>query len=95
MNVGATLIDEEIVTQGNLITSRCHDDLRRTFTTWVTVASGNEVLAMRLTRDTIPGVGQRYINEFSPIIVSTVKGGTSLRVDFPSFGGLKSGCRQT
>ena len=47
-------------------------NLRRTFTTWVTVASGSEVLAMRLTRDTIPGVGQRYINEFSPIMACTV-----------------------
>jgi len=37
-------------------------DLRRTFCTLVREASGDEFLAMRLARDTIPGVNDRYIN---------------------------------
>ncbi len=36
-------------------------DLRRTFATMVRSASGDEFLAMRLIRDRIPGVGERYI----------------------------------
>jgi len=36
-------------------------DLRRTFTTVVRSTSGDEFLAMRLIRDKIPGVGERYI----------------------------------
>jgi len=36
-------------------------DLRRTFATMVTVASKDELLAMRLIRDAVPGVGSRYI----------------------------------
>lgn len=38
-------------------------DLRRTFCTLVEEASGNEVLAMRLARDRVPGVNDRYINK--------------------------------
>ena len=37
-------------------------DLRRTFCTLVREASGDEFLAMRLARDIIPGVSDRYIN---------------------------------
>lgn len=37
-------------------------DLRRTFATQVTIASKDEALAIRLIRDTIPGVGTRYIS---------------------------------
>ena len=37
-------------------------DLRRTFCTLVREASGDELLAMRLARDKIPGVNDRYIN---------------------------------
>jgi len=37
-------------------------DLRRTFCTLVREASGDEFLAMRLARDIIPGVNDRYIN---------------------------------
>jgi len=40
-------------------------DLRRTFCTLVREASGDEFLAMRLARDVIPGVSNRYIN-YSP-----------------------------
>ena len=36
-------------------------DLRRTFATLVTEASGDEALAMRLIRDVVPGVSNRYI----------------------------------
>jgi hypothetical protein len=36
-------------------------DLRRTFATLVTTASRDEFLAMRLLRDRIPGLGDRYI----------------------------------
>jgi integrase len=36
-------------------------DLRRTFTTLVMSASHDEFLAMRLIRDRVPGVGDRYI----------------------------------
>ena len=36
-------------------------DLRRTFATLVTSASGDEFLAMRLPRDTVPGLSNRYI----------------------------------
>ena len=37
-------------------------DLRRTFCTLVSEASGDEFLAIRLARDIIPGVNDRYIN---------------------------------
>ena len=37
-------------------------DLRRSFCTLVREASGDEFLAMRLARDKIPGVSDRYIN---------------------------------
>jgi hypothetical protein len=37
-------------------------DLRRTFATLVTTASHDEFLAMRLIRDRVPGLGDRYIN---------------------------------
>ena len=37
-------------------------DLRRTFCSLVREASGDEFLAMRLARDVIPGVNDRYIN---------------------------------
>ena len=37
-------------------------DLRRSFCTLVREASGDEFLAMRLARDKIPGVNDRYIN---------------------------------
>jgi integrase len=37
-------------------------DLRRTFATLVTTASHDEFLAMRLIRDRVPGLGQRYIS---------------------------------
>ncbi|OGO32334.1 MAG: hypothetical protein A2Z29_02525 [Chloroflexi bacterium RBG_16_56_11] len=36
-------------------------DLRRTFATLVTEASRDEFLAMRLIRDRVPGLGERYI----------------------------------
>ena len=36
-------------------------DLRRTFATLVNVASGDEYLAMRLLRDSVPGLSNRYI----------------------------------
>lgn len=36
-------------------------DLPRTFATMVMVASKDELLAMRLMRDMVPGVGNRYI----------------------------------
>ncbi len=36
-------------------------DLRRTFATLVTTASHDEFLAMRLIRDHVPGLGDRYI----------------------------------
>jgi integrase len=37
-------------------------DLRRTFATLVTTASHDEFLAMRLMRDRVPGLGDRYIH---------------------------------
>jgi integrase len=40
-------------------------DLRRTFATLVTTASGDEFLAMRLLRDRVPGQGDRYVR-YSP-----------------------------
>ncbi len=36
-------------------------DLRRTFATLVTANSGDEFLAMRLLRDNVPGLSNRYI----------------------------------
>jgi hypothetical protein len=36
-------------------------DLRRTFATFVTMSSHDEFLAMRLMRDRVPGLGDRYI----------------------------------
>ena len=47
-------------------------DLRRTFCTLLREASGDEFLAMRLARDIIPGVNDRYIN------IDPVKLGESL-----------------
>ncbi|MFC1968216.1 tyrosine-type recombinase/integrase [Chloroflexota bacterium] len=44
------------------ITGRTGHDLRRTFATMVTAASGDEFLAMRLIRDKIPGQSDRYIH---------------------------------
>jgi hypothetical protein len=46
--------------------------LRRIFTKWVTVASSNEVLAMRLPRDAIPGVGQRYVSFPMELLVAAL-----------------------
>jgi len=37
-------------------------DLRRTFATLVKTASRDEFLAMRLIRDRVPGLSQRYIS---------------------------------
>jgi len=65
-------------------------DLRRTFCTLVREASGDEFLAMRLARDTIPGVNDRYINvrpvqareslkKYSPLrLIRQVQAGESL-----------------
>jgi len=65
-------------------------DLRRTFCTLVREASGDEFLAMRLARDKIPGVNDRYINahpaklresllKYSPLrLIRQVQAGESL-----------------
>ena len=65
-------------------------DLRRTFCTLVREASGDEFLAMRLARDKIPGVNDRYINadpaklresllKFSPIrLIKQMQAGENL-----------------
>jgi len=65
-------------------------DLRRTFCTMVREASGDEFLAMRLARDIIPGVNDRYINarpvqlreslkKYSPLrLIKQVQDGESL-----------------
>ena len=65
-------------------------DLRRTFCTLVREASGDEFLAMRLARDKIPGVSDRYINaspaklresllKYSPIrLIKQMQAGESL-----------------
>jgi len=48
-------------------------DLRRSFATHVATASKNELLAMRLIRDIVPGVGARYINFPMEELVDGVK----------------------
>lgn len=48
-------------------------DLRRTFATTVTVASKDELLAMRLLRDKVPGVGSRYIKYPMSQLVDALK----------------------
>ncbi len=65
-------------------------DLRRSFCTLVREASGDEFLAMRLARDKIPGVNDRYINtdpiklkesllKYSPIrLIKQMQAGESL-----------------
>lgn len=65
-------------------------DLRRSFCTLVREASGDEFLAMRLARDKIPGVSDRYINatpaklresllKYSPIrLIKQMRTGESL-----------------
>jgi len=56
-------------------------DLRRTFATLVTTASKDEFLAMRLIRDSVPGLSNRYIKypmgqladalkKYSPVILA-------------------------
>ena len=67
-------------------------DLRRTFCTLVREASGDEFLAMRLARDTIPGVNDRYINVRPVQARESLKKYSPLRLikqvqDGESFGG--------
>ncbi|MBA7688610.1 hypothetical protein ES703_97095 [subsurface metagenome] len=47
-------------------------DLRRTCSTLVQQASGDEFLAMRLIRDKIPGYNDRYINTRLPYLVAAL-----------------------
>ncbi len=47
-------------------------DLRRTFSTLVRQASRDEFLAMRLIRDRIPGLSDRYINFLLPDLVTAL-----------------------
>lgn len=47
-------------------------DLRRTFCTLVREASGDEFSAMRLARDIIPGVNDRYINAHPAKLVESL-----------------------
>ena len=67
-------------------------DLRRTFATLVTAASHDEFLAMRLIRDRVPGLGDRYIRypmdqlvealqQYSPIRQAVRLKGNILGVD--------------
>jgi integrase len=52
---------EDIFTRAG-ITGFLPHDLRRTFATLVTAASNDEFLAMRLIRDKVPGLSDRYVN---------------------------------
>jgi hypothetical protein len=52
---------EDIFTRAG-ITGFLPHDLRRTFATLVTASSNDEFLAMRLIRDKVPGLSDRYVN---------------------------------
>jgi integrase len=54
-------------------------DLRRTFATLVTTASGDECLAMRLLRDNVPGLSNRYINYPIALLVEALQKYSPLR----------------
>jgi len=56
-------------------------DLRRTFATLVMVASKDELLAMRLIRDTVPGVGSRYIKYPMGQLVEALKMYSPVKLD--------------
>jgi|GEM_PF-4891575 len=56
-------------------------DLRRTFATMVTVAGKDELLAMRLLRDAVPGVGSRYIKYPMGQLVAALKMYSPVKLD--------------
>ena len=45
-------------------------DLRRTFISLVTEVSGDELLGMRLARDRVPGVNDRYVSRDLPALLA-------------------------
>ncbi len=61
-------------------------DLRRTFATMVRSESGDEFLAMRLIRDKIPGVGERYIQFPKEELVRALEKYSPLRQIGPDSG---------
>jgi len=56
-------------------------DLRRTFATMVMVASKDELLTMRLIRDSVPGVSSRYIKFPMGQLVDALKKNSPVRLD--------------
>jgi integrase len=56
-------------------------DLRRTFATIVMVASKDELLTMRLIRDSVPGVGNRYIKFPMGQLVEALKKYSPVKLD--------------
>ncbi len=59
---GMRQLIQRFLMRSNLKYEYTGHDLRRTFCTLVRETSGDEFLAMRLARDKIPGVNDRYIN---------------------------------
>ena len=54
-------------------------DLRRTFSTLMLTASGDEFISMRLLRNIIPGQSERYIKCPLPRLVDALKRYSPLR----------------
>jgi integrase len=69
-------------------------DLRRTFGTWVKRASGNELLAMRLLRDRVQGVNDRYIEYTTQELVVALEKYSPLRLIHNSHANNQVGTAQ-
>jgi len=55
-------------------------DLRRSYCTLIRHASGDEILAMRLIRDKVPGYNDRYVNYTLPFLVAALNRYSPLRL---------------
>jgi len=87
---GMRQLIQRFLVRSNLASRYAGHDLRRSFCTLVEEASGNEVLAMRLARDKVEGVNDRYMNigaaklrkslqKYSPIrLIKQIQTGESL-----------------
>jgi hypothetical protein len=75
---GMSQLIEQLLARGGIQGFTGHD-LRRTFTTLMTTASGDEFLAMRLIRDRVPGQGDRYIRYPMTELVEAIQRCSPLR----------------
>ena len=69
---GMAQLVERLMTRAGIQGFTGHD-LRRTFATLVTSASNDELLAMRLLRDSVPGLSNRYIKYPMEQLVTALK----------------------